>query len=465
MPDMAPELLRIDRAGRLPVSYTQEERLLAGAGRHFPLSGGLLLAGNLNTSALHTAYEDMLRRHENLCVSFHRDSAGHCSQIRNHSEYPLEELSVASVMPPSERITAAGEVLANAADRRFGSTDGPLMRANLIKVDDNVHVFGITMDHILADGWSRDILLRDLVQLYGWRAYARDATLPDIPVQFIDYAAWERRYLQGARLERLLARWRKKLAGIDPIPSSRLADPYAPGGEPNPAVATAFLAPEWINQLRRAAGKAQTSMTVLVCAAVKAAIWRQRILGKDPNPGDVAIMSSAANRLRNEVAHTFGYFATPIVLRTIFEGNEKIRDVIGEEIDTYFHAQLDQQLPHALVTKHLNPAQYGARQRVDSDSLPNYVNFDLSRQRRGPMAEFPGLQVSRFHVPSLPTPKGGLRFIGIDEGNRITVKLRYRSDLYSAEWTQGLVNQIPRFLAMCVSEPDKSIKEFLHSGT
>ncbi|MFF3782121.1 condensation domain-containing protein [Streptomyces sp. NPDC001933] len=440
---------------RVRASHTQEERLLAGDGyiANNIIASALEFEGALDISALQRALVALACRHENLRSSFSVEGDAAWLEISD-AVTDFFEVVDGGVRGFLER-DAALALLSDRLQEPYDLEKGPLVRAVLVPVSEEHNVLGLGMDHIIADGRSREILLSDLEALYEAEVVGEAPDLPDISVQFADYASWERDYLQGKTLERLQAYWSKTLEGADPIPDAGLVDEQAPGGEPRGERLRVTIPADVKRSIEAVMREERVTMFGVVSAALKAAIFTHRSTEAATAP--VAVFGSAANRLRKEHAKVFGYFATPIVFCTDLRGDPALSELIGRETRSVLGALRHQQLPHALVTKLVNPAQYGARHRQDQTGVPAYVNFDFGsavphidsaadEARDERQEQRIGVRIRKVGLPVLPPPRGGLRILGTEQPDAIVIEVRYRADLYSKPWAEGFAHYLQRFL-------------------
>ncbi|MFE2754348.1 condensation domain-containing protein [Actinosynnema sp. NPDC059335] len=447
----------IPRDRPLPVSFTQEERLTTGRHVQFvnnKIAIGLLFDGPLDTALLDRALAELTDRHEALRLTF-----------------PDEEVLRAALLPrlpalrhvrvdggdPEQRLDRALALLAEDACAPFDLAAGPLCRTLLAEVEPDRHVLCVTIDHVVTDAWSVRLVLEELLLIYRARAAGATPDLPGLPVQYPDFVAWERAQLSGAALERQVGYWRRKLAGIDPIPSSGLTDPAGePGGAPRLVKLRTLLDRPAVDRLTGLAADLGTSLVVLVSAAVKAAMWRRRraTMG-DAEAGDVATFGSLANRTRPDTQRVVGYLATVATFRTAFDGTTPFRELAGREARTLWEAMRHQRIPHSLIMRELRHPQYGARYR-DPASLPSYLNFDfdLVEDSSQELPRVPGLDVRPIAIPMPEVPRGGLRVLGYRRPNGVELELRYRSDRYGPAWAAEFLDDIARVLHVAVDAPD-----------
>ncbi|MFD6422956.1 condensation domain-containing protein [Streptomyces sp. NPDC060198] len=450
------------REGRLPVSFTQEERLETG--RHVQLVNnkipvGLIFEGPLDVTLLERCLEILGHRHESLRLCFPVDPAGHTLAVLPDLQEPLRVVSVEDTAP-DRRLDHALALLAEDAVRPFELSTGPLFRRMVVRVDEHTHVLCMTMDHVNIDALSVRTLISELFALYESLAAGREPRLPHLPVQFPDFAAWERGYLRGPVLERLMGYWREQFDGIDPIPSSGLVDPA--GGVEGPArlvKLSTFIDSERTKSIDAFAESLGTSLISVVGAAVKATVWRRRLdtVG-DEAAGTVALFGSLGNRTRPETQHLVGYLATVATFRTTFDGSTTFSDLVGLVGRTLWDAMRHQRIPHSLIMKELGHPQYGARYG-DPAGMPPYLNFDVLDYAMDTFTQPPGLSVRRVTLPTPEVPRGGLRVLGFRRPDGISLEFRYRSDRYGEAWAKDFLAELDRVLALGTGSPATRVHE------
>lgn len=232
-----PLIVPVPRDGQVPLSFAQERlwfvhnldtRLLA-----YNEAVALRLEGILEEAALCWSLDEVLRRHESLRTVF--PETGGSAVQRILSPEPFRILSVdLRALPGALREEEARRLGAAQAQRRFDLVTGPLVHGLLMRLDERDHAVIFFFHHIVFDGWSMSVFSRELSALYGARLAGRPSPLPPLPVQYADFAVWQRRWLQGEVLERQVAYWRERLAGVPvldlPTDRPRPAVPVSPGG-------------------------------------------------------------------------------------------------------------------------------------------------------------------------------------------------------------------------------------------
>ncbi|HEX7774674.1 MAG TPA: condensation domain-containing protein, partial [Pyrinomonadaceae bacterium] len=306
----------------------------------------VLLSGELDVAALERAFNEVVRRHESLRTSF-SDSAGTPRQVIA-PELPVAlAVTDLSHLAPDERAAQAAALADSEARLPFDLSRPPLFRAALLRLSATEHHLLLTLHHVVADGWSIRVLVRELSALYESFRASVAAPLPALPIQYADYSVWQREWLAGAELERQLGYWRERLRSAPPLLE-------IPADRPRPAVQSfrgarlpvklsASVATA-VKDFARSGGA--TSFMVLL-AAFEALLWRYT--GQD----DIVIGTPVANRNRAEVEGLIGYFANTLVLRTDLSGGPTFRQLVDRVRETSLGALAHQDLPFEKLVEEL----------------------------------------------------------------------------------------------------------------
>ncbi|WP_406140116.1 condensation domain-containing protein [Streptomyces sp. NBC_01089] len=465
-PATALAITRVPRTPLMPVSFMQQERLETGRDTQLvnnKIAVGVRFDGPLDIGLLEKCVSFVGSRHESLRTTFPVTDEGYVLRIGADTGVALRVFTARGATREL-RLADALRVLSDDACRDYDLSAGPLFRAAVARVDENVHVLCLAMDHIIIDAWSVRVMIDDMLAAYTAHAAGREPDLPALPVQFPDYVAWERGYLGGPALDRLVGYWRKQLDGIDAIPSSGLVDPAMAGGSGRPPRLVKLARPLGHQLAADIKGLAQsegTSVTGVVSAAVKATMWKHRrtTMG-DEQAGDVATFGSLANRARPETQRLVGYLSTVTTLRTVFRGENTFREVVALDARTLWNALRHQRIPHSLIMKEIGSPLYGARYR-DPKAMPSYMNFDfdLLETTQEPLRPPPGLAARVVTIPNPEVPRGGLRIIGYQMDGGMTLELRYRDDRFSAGWAAGFMGDLHRLLAQVSEDPETKLNK------
>jgi amino acid adenylation domain-containing protein len=336
-------------AGALPLSSGQEQlwfldRFEPGRSTYNILCG-LRIRGSLDVAALGRAVDALAARHETLRTRFVSDAGGN----------PRQEIGEpAAVALPLVELTSADQLQETARalwTLPFDLSQGPLMRVVLARTAPDEHVLIVVVHHIVFDGWSARVLLREIAVLYDAEVTGRAPELPELPVQFADFAMWERERLSGPVLDELIDHWRRTLAGC---PNLQL-----PTDRPRPAVMTHEGGVERVNlgaeaaaALRAVSSQEGTTPVVVLMAAFL--VLLHRYTGQD----DVVVGTLSANRGRTELAGLIGYLVNTLPIRADLSGDPTFGELIAQVRDATIAAYAHQELPFAKLVEAL---------RVDRD--------------------------------------------------------------------------------------------------
>ncbi|HEX6041076.1 amino acid adenylation domain-containing protein, partial [Longimicrobium sp.] len=348
-----PPVRAVARGGPLPLSFAQErlwflDRMEPGRAS-YTLSSALRVTGPLDAAALERALGRVVLRHEALRTTFVEVDGAPAQVVAPFAGFPLpvEDLSG---LEDGARAAAARRRGAEEAERPFDLAAGPLFRARLLRLAAEEHVLLTCIHHIVCDRWSMDVLRRELAALY-----ADPDGLPPLPVQYGDYAAWQRDHLRGAALDGPLAWWRDRLAGAPEVldlPADRPppATPGARGGR------VSAVLPAGVAAGLDAVGRAEGATPFMVLLAVF-----QALLARYAGTDDVVVGTPVAGRARRELEPLIGLFVNTLVLRTDLGGAPAFREVVRRVRGTALGAYDHQDVPFDRLVAELRPERAAGR--------------------------------------------------------------------------------------------------------
>jgi amino acid adenylation domain-containing protein len=349
---MLPPVLPVERTDALPLSFEQErlwflDRLQPGS-TAYNVPMAWRLAGALDGPALERALAEIVRRHEALRTVFRQADGAPVQMIAPFAGFalPVEDLSA---LGDADREAAARQRAEDDARRTFDLSAGPLFRAALLRLGEEDHVLLLSMHHIVSDGWSMGVFFRELSALYAAFREGRESPLPELPVQYADYAVWQREQLAGEVLDRQLAYWRERLAGAPELLE-------LPTDRPRPAVQTFRgatvpfeLAPELLERLQALGrGEGATLYMTLLGAF-------QVLLSKYAGSEDVVVGTPIAGRGRGEVEGLIGFFVNTLALRTDLSGDPSFRETLRRVREMTLGAYEHQEVPFERLVAELQP--------------------------------------------------------------------------------------------------------------
>ncbi|MFD2419029.1 amino acid adenylation domain-containing protein, partial [Amycolatopsis pigmentata] len=436
----------VDRRGTagLPLSFAQQrlwflDRLEPGS-REYLIPMAMRLRGRLDVGALQAACDGLIARHEPLRTVFD-DVGGVAVQIiKEPSPFPLEFVDLTG----SDGGRDLEEVLAAELHRPMDLRCGPLVRGVLVVVGSEDFVLALTLHHIVADGWSFGVLTREFRELYAAAVEGRAATLDVLPVQYVDFAVWQRESLQGDALAGQLDFWRAALAGIEPL--------ELPSDRPRPAVrsgagsaVTFRVSPEVTARVRRLAAEHDASLFMVLLAVF------QVLLGRYSGQSDVTVGSPVANRGRAEIEGLVGFFVNTVVLRGDLSGNPVFSDFLVEVRERAVDALGHQDLPFERLVEELAPER-------DLGRTPLFDAMLVLHNAETGSWELPGLRVEPVPVES-SVAKFDLTLSMVEEDGGLSARFVYSIDLFDPPTIEHMAGHFVTLLDSAVTDPSRRLRE------
>jgi amino acid adenylation domain-containing protein len=434
------------RDGRLPLSFAQQrlwilDQISPGSPAYnVPLA--VRMSGAFDIGVFGRALSEVVRRHESLRTTF--AVAGDRPVQVVHPPRPLTpDATDLTTLPEDEREARVWALAREEAHAPFDLSAGPLVRARLLKLSDEEHVLLLTMHHIISDGWSVGILMRELSALYESFRAGRPSPLAELPVQYADFAHWQRRWLEGEVLEAQLTYWRKELAGDLPLLQ-------LPTDRPRPAVQTysgavrSVLLSERLSAEVKALGRREgVTLFMTLLAAFK--VLLHRYTGQT----DILVGAPVANRRRSELEPLIGLFVNTLVLRTELSGGESFRALLRRVRETALRAYVHQDIPFEKLVEELQP------QRSLSHTPLFQVMFVLENEPRQET------QLTGLSLRSLEGGGGTAKYdltLSIEEGERgLAAAFEYNTDLFDGATVERMLGHFETLLEGIVADPDERI--------
>ncbi|HEU4557815.1 MAG TPA: condensation domain-containing protein, partial [Longimicrobium sp.] len=335
-------LEKIGRTRTAPTSFAQErlwfiDRLEPGSAV-YNMSAAWRLGGELDEAALERSLGEIVRRHETLRTVFAEVGGSPVQVIAPFDGFalPVENLSA---LGDADREAAVRRRAGEEARRAFDLSVGPLFRAALLRLGEEDHVLLLSMHHVVSDGWSMGVFFRELSSLYNAYREGGESPLPELAVQYADYAVWQREQLAGEALDRQLSYWRERLAGAPELLKLPTDHPRPPVQTFRGATVPVKLSPELLERLQRLGQSEGATLFMTLLAAF------QVLLAKYSGSEDVVVGSPIAGRTRGEVEPLIGFFVNTLVLRTDLGGDPSFREVLARVREATLGAYEHQELP------------------------------------------------------------------------------------------------------------------------
>ncbi|MGF7034181.1 hypothetical protein J2T17_005131, partial [Paenibacillus mucilaginosus] len=302
---------------------------------HIPAA--LRLRGEMKQEALERAFRKIIDRHETMRTTF-REKDGIIEQVIREKliwSLPVEDLTG---VPGEIRWNRALRLAQEEAQAAFDLSSGPLFRIRLLRLDEEEHLLLVTLHHIISDGWSTGVLIRELSELYGAFVRGEPDELPELPVQYADYAHYQKDWLQGGTLEEQLAYWKEKLAGELPVLQLYTAAPR-PSKPGNGGAAFSFTVSEEVGRKLKELGRQEGATGFMTLLAVYKA-WLYRYSGQE----DLLVGTPAAGRDSEEIEGLIGFFVNNLVIRSQVDGKVSfrrlLRQVKAAAVEAYSHGDV-----------------------------------------------------------------------------------------------------------------------------
>ncbi|HEU4558562.1 MAG TPA: amino acid adenylation domain-containing protein, partial [Longimicrobium sp.] len=378
-----PPIERADREGRLPLSFAQQRlwflEQMGDLGSAYHISGGLSLRGDLNPAALERALERIVARHEALRTVFHTAGGEPEQWIA-----PAEESGFQLAAHDLSAHPAVGAELRRLADEEahalFDLERGPLIRGRLIRLAADDHVLLLTMHHIVSDGWSMGVLTNELSALYAAFHASEPDPLPPLPIQYADYAVWQRKWVDGEVLQEQAEYWTRTLGGAPELLELPLDHPRPARQDHAGADVGVVLDEELTAGLKELGRRHGTTLFMTVLAGWAAML--ARLSGQE----DVVIGTPSANRGRSEIEGLIGFFVNTLALRIELGDSPSVSDLLAQVKARALEAQQNQDIPFEQVVELVQPARSLAHTPLFQ------VMFAWQNASDGGRLELPGLR-------------------------------------------------------------------------
>ncbi len=429
-------------SGPCPLSFAQEriwffEQLEPGTAV-YNIANAVRLTGPLDFNALRDTLDEVLRRHESLRTVF-------ASQDDKAVQVVIDPQPLALPIQQVEYEEQLPQLLNEESQRPFDLLHGPLLRCKVFRLSELEHVVVLCTHHIASDGWSMSVLINEIAVLYEAFSNGKSSQLPELPVQYADFAEWQRQWLQGPVLDEQLAYWKMQLEDAPRMLS-------LPTDRPRPAVQTfrgarhsLSVSPALSHALRELSRQSGVTMFMLLLAAFKVLLYRYT--GQE----DIVVGTPIANRGRPEVENLIGFFVNTLVLRTDLSGDPSFRELLERVRKTAMGAYAHQDLPFEILVQEVQP------ERNLNHSPLFQVLFALQNTPPG------ALKLSGITLTPLATDRATAKFdlfLAVSDSNQgLTVALEYNTDLFDEETSGQMLANLKTLLEVIAARPESRLSE------
>ncbi|QKV91249.1 non-ribosomal peptide synthase/polyketide synthase [Streptomyces sp. NA02950] len=439
-------IVPVGRDSGLPLSFAQQRLWFLDSfepdSAEYITPLALRMRGDLDIEALGRALTALVARHESLRTTFDTVD-GHGVQIVHPPAGVRLTPTDLSALSAGEREAELAELLAHERARPFDLRRGPLLRTALIRLDARDHVLGLTLHHIITDGWSTGVLIGDLRELYRAELTGEAPALPPLPVGYADYASWQRTELSGPYAEEQLTYWKHQLTGVPPL--------ELPTDRPRPAVRTRngatveFALPAEVGGRLKDHGR--TRGTTLFMTLVAAS---QVLLARLSGQRDIAVGTVTSGRDRTEVEQLIGFFVNTLVLRSTVDCRCGFTDFLAKVRGTVLDAFAHQSVPFERVVDEVQPAR-------DTSRTPLFQAMVVLQNIPGREMELPGLVLEDVeldvHTASFDLT---LEFAEAGDGT-LRALIGYNTDLFDAATAERMGGALKALLTGIAEDPERPV--------
>ncbi|OQP61087.1 hypothetical protein A3860_05045 [Niastella vici] len=421
---------------------------LAEGGTAYNMNGVYIFKGQVDELALEYAFNILMARHESLRTIFRNNTSGEVRQVivpLNELEFSLGRIDLRDRADRKEHVR---QLLDAAFRKPFDLLKGPLIRACIYRLEDDEWVFSYTMDHIITDGWSMDILFGELQLLYNARISGKENPLSPLRIQYKDYASWQQRWFQKPSLKRQREYWMQQFA--DNVPVLEM-----PVDKPRPMVKSfrggemrRYISAEKTSALRDLCQAEGSTLFMGLLAVINTLIYRYS------EQEDIVIGSPIAGRVHPDLEDQIGFYVNTLALRTRISGKDTFRQLLTTVRDITLGAYQNQEFPFDELVANL-PIQRDMSRNPLFDVVVALLNHEINgaRKKQRP-ANF---EATPWKTNEYKISKFDLSFVFTETENGLTAYIEYNTDVYLEDSIRQMSGYFENLLDAILSQPDQSI--------
>ncbi|MDJ0676181.1 MAG: amino acid adenylation domain-containing protein, partial [Calothrix sp. MO_167.B42] len=441
-------ILPANRDEPLPLSFGQQRLWVIAQldpdNAFYNLTGVVRLQGKLHREFLSQSFSAIINRHEALRTNFVVENEEPVQIIRPPGNWKLSVVDLQK-LSGQEQETSWQELATKEAQSPFNLATEPLIRGTLVQFSATEHILLLCLHHIVADGWSKSIFVRELTTFYSSLYYGQTLKLPELPIQYPDYAVWQRQWLQGDILDSHLGYWKQQLANAPTLLS-------LPTDRPRPGVQTfqgkrqSFAFPPQLSEGLKALSR-EEGATLFMTLLTAFNILLYRYAGTE----DILVGSPIANRNKSEIEGLIGFFVNTLVLRTDLSGNPSFQQLLAQVKETTKAAYAHQDIPFELLVDTLVPER-------DLSHTPLFQVMFALQNTPGENMDLAGLTLSPLEVEN-QTAKFDLTLSVENTTNGMTGWWEYSTDLFDDGTITRMIGHFQTLLEAIVAHPQQSISQ------
>jgi amino acid adenylation domain-containing protein len=446
----APPIKPVPRDGELPMSFAQQRLWFlhqsAPDSAAYSSSTAVHLQGALNVAALEQSINEIVRRHEALRTSFAVLNGQPIQVIA-----PTLSLSLSVVdlreLQLLEREQKVQRLANQEAQQPFDLMQGPLMRVTLLRLGNEEHILLLTMHHIISDGWSAGVFIREIAALYDAFCKGQPSPLPELLIQYADFAVWQRQWLQGKTLETQLAYWKQQLGPTPPILNLPTDRPHSSVQTDQGAKQFFALSQTLTEGLKTLSQQEGATLFMTLLTAFKVLLYHYT------SQEDIVVGSPVANRNRSEIEGLIGFFVNTLVMRTDLSSNPSFRETLGRVREVALGAYTHQDLPFEKLVTELQPER-------NLGHNPLFQVWFVLQNAPMPALELPGLTLN-FSAVETGAVRHDLKLDLTEIPEGVKGFFEYKTDLFESSTITQMAELFQTTLATIVELPDIKLSELV----
>ncbi|WP_167635652.1 condensation domain-containing protein, partial [Pseudomonas syringae] len=451
----AQDIAPVDRSIPLVLSFSQQRQWFldqldsnASAAYHMPAS--LQLQGDLDTAALRSALDYLVARHESLRTTF-----------RKHGEQPVQIIAAPDcgfaltehdlrALPYDEARASAARIAQSEATAPFDLQNGPLIRGRLLRLADDDYRLHITQHHIISDGWSVGVLVKEFAELYAAFTQGLEPSLPPLSIQYADYAAWQRETLSGARLTQQLEAWHSHLEGAPTLLTLPNDRPRPPLQSYRGSDVPVGFSPQLLAQVEYFCRQQDVTLFMVLLSA-----WSV-LMARLGNERDIVIGVPTANRKDARLESLIGFFVNTLPVRVQLQDELTVSQLLAQVKDTLLTVHERQEVPFEHVIEALQPP------RSLSHNPLCQVALSLNNTPDDGPLELPGLTLTALNQSQV-TSQFDLMLTLAENAGVMEGVIQYATDLFEAQTIERIADALRRVLHALVSDTDRRLADLPHA--
>jgi len=410
----------------------------------YNITAPLRITAPIDVEALRRSFQEIVKRHETLRTTFSTVDGEPVQVVSLSSNFNLHFIDL-QLLPPSTQHQETISLALSEASRPFSLSHGHLLRASLLCLNPHLHVLLLTMHHIIADGWSLGVLMREVSALYLAFSTGQPAVLPDLPIQYADFAHWQREWLAGELLNAQLDYWARQLDSAPPALDIPTDFPSPLSRSHQGSLISLSIHPDLVDRLRAFNKKHQATMYMSLLAAFQLLLYRYS------RQADISVGSPIAGRTRTETEGLIGFFVNTLVMRTDLSGAPRFVELLARVKEVTLGAYSHQDVPFEKLVEVLSPQR-------DLNRTPLFqVMFILQN------APLPQMQLGAAKLEPMQISSGTAKFdltMSLEEkGGGIQGYLEYSTELFEEQTMQSMIGHYKVLIAAILDHEQASIDD------